>query len=396
MILESSTIKSNIDKQKQNKAIGNVSYFFGARGTGGLFFTLFGGIAIKVFSKSSLFLLTIIFPLSLFVFIAFFFKETEEEKVEIMKKEKEVIDLLSKNIQDDKENRPNEHNSLLKNQKQYKSNSKLNESESLFISQSNSLLRAKPKSFIEDIRIIIKVFKNKNIKKIFWIVGFVMITPSFGSTWNFYFTNILKMNSEDLGDLNFMSSAGYIIGIISMNTIFMGISLKNFYKGTTLISSILLSSGLILTFKIYLKWGMDAKIFCAMNSIVSNFVYEINILPILALCCRFCPKGLEAMSYAFFMSLTWVTYIISLLFGVIILSIFEVKQNDFSNFWKCILFQTLYGLFVSAVISIMDFPENFNEQTREGENLIKDKLYLKQNISDISQDIKSSLNKSYI
>jgi hypothetical protein len=216
-------------------------------------------------------------------------------------------------------------------------------------------------NFIRDLKKILYVMHHPKIKRIILIVSLVMITPSFGSTWNYYLTNVIKLQPEDMGELNFMSSCGYLIGIIAMNTIFLGIKLKSFYRGTTIISSILLCTGLFLLFGWYKYLGINPKVFCAANSIVSNFFNEINVLPILALCCRFCPKKLEAMSYAVFMSITWITFITSQLFGVLILYYFNVTQDDFTNFWKCIIFQTVYGCIMAFIISIVYFPENFND-----------------------------------
>lgn len=218
-------------------------------------------------------------------------------------------------------------------------------------------------NFFRDLQKILYVLRHPKIKRVILLVSLVMITPSFGSTWNYYLTNVIKLQPADMGELNFMASGGYLIGIIAMNTIFSGIKLKTFYRGTTIISSILLSSGLVLLFNLYKVWGINPKVFCALNSIVSNFVNEINILPILALCCRFCPKKLEAMSYAVFMSITWITYIFSQLFGVVILYYFKVSQDDFSNFWKCIIFQTFYGCTMAVIISMVEFPENFSDVT---------------------------------
>lgn len=216
-------------------------------------------------------------------------------------------------------------------------------------------------SFVRDMKKILYVLKHHKMRRIMLLVGLVMFTPSFSSTWNYYLTNVIKLQPEDLGELNFMSSIGYFIGIIAMNTVFSGISLKNFYRGTTIISSILLCSGLFLLFRLYEKYNIPVKLFCALNSLVSNFFNEINILPILALCSRFCPKNLEAMSYAVFMSFLWIAFYVSQSFGVSILYYFKVSQLDFSNFWKCIVFQTMYGLVVACIISLVDFPEEFDD-----------------------------------
>jgi hypothetical protein len=216
-------------------------------------------------------------------------------------------------------------------------------------------------NFLRDFKKILYVMKHPKIRRLIILVSLVMITPMYSSTWNYYLTNVIKLQPEDMGELNFTASCGYLLGILAMNFIFTDTKLKTFYRATTIISSILLCTGLFILLGWYKKLGVDPKVFCATNAVVSNFFNEINILPILALCCRFCPKKLEAMSYAVFMSITWVTYITSQLFGIIILYYFKVSQDDFTNFWKCIICQTVYGCAMALVISLVSFPENFSD-----------------------------------
>lgn len=216
-------------------------------------------------------------------------------------------------------------------------------------------------NFFRDFKKILYVMKHPKIRRLIILVSLVMITPMYSSTWNYYLTNVIKLQPEDMGELNFTASCGYLLGILAMNFIFTNTKLKNFYRTTTIISSILLCTGLFILLGWYKKLGVDPKIFCATNSIVSNFFNEINILPILALCCRFCPKKLEAMSYAVFMSITWVTYVTSQLLGIVILYYFKVNQDDFTNFWKCIICQTAYGCVMALVISFVSFPDNFSD-----------------------------------
>ena len=111
-------------------------------------------------------------------------------------------------------------------------------------------------NFIRDLKKILYVFKHPKIRRIIILVSLVMITPSFGSTWNYYLTNVIKLQPEDMGELNFMASCGYLVGIVAMNTIFLGIKLKNFYRGTTIISSILMSTGLFLLLGWYKVWNI--------------------------------------------------------------------------------------------------------------------------------------------
>lgn len=225
---------------------------------------------------------------------------------------------------------------------------------------SNLTIRKQP-NFMADMNRILVVLENRKMRKLLFFVGLIMFTPSFSSTWNYYFTSIIGLQPEDLGEINFISSVGYLIGILAMNTIFKNINFRSFYVGTSLVSSVLLCSGLILLFDVHVYLGVPAKLFCVINSLISNFVNELNILPILALCSRFSPSNLEAMSYSVFMSIFWISFYVSQVFGVSILYFFGVSQDDFSNFSYCVMFQAGYGLVISIIIFFVDLPNEFDE-----------------------------------
>lgn len=442
-ILHSETINSQIDKQEQDMAVNHVSFFFGARATGALVFSLLGGVALEKLSKSKVFMLSGCIPLLLFVYVWLVFEEKEGTQYSQEATAEEVREIVESHLRkvrpeysnedgqsdgdrsivyqdspqiaksrtfkfvvkpsQNHENRP-PINSLRKNENSGETtadkgilqniksrlgftpkpdsqnartrtvktkydfgtfesrtvDSKQGRTYSVSDDFSNIYHRQRPR-FMRDLKKILFVIRHPKIRRVIVLVSLVMVTPSFGSTWNYYLTNVLKLQPEDMGELNFMASCGYLVGIIAMNTVFQGIRLKSFYRGTTVISSILLCTGLFLLLGWYKTWGVNPKIFCAANSIVSNFINELNILPILALCCRFCPKKLEAMSYAVFMSITWITFVISQLFGVTVLYYFGVSQDDFTNFWKCIIFQTVYGCMMALVISVAEFPDNFSD-----------------------------------
>ena len=422
-------------------AVNHVSFFFGARATGALVFSLIGGVALENLNKSKVFIISGTIPLMLFFYVWFVLEEKEESQYSEEATAEEIREIVEShlkeikpefNIKDEKnedkpivfednneivksrtfkfmvrqsENRENYNFSNKKTIKEeqkegiidniksklgfsnknqpssgnprsrpsktkydfgtFNSKNRSYDAETFFtVSDNFSMIYNKQRpNFFRDLKKILYVMQHPKIKRIIILVSMVMITPSYGSTWNYYLTNVLKLQPEDLGELNFTASCGYLIGIVAMNTIFSGIKIKNFYRGTTIISSFLLSTGLFLLLGWYKKFGIDPKIFCALNSIVSNFINEINILPILALCCRFCPKKLEAMSYAVFMSITWITFVISQLFGVVVVYYFNVTQDDFTNFWKCIIFQTFYGCIMAFIISLVEFPENFTDVT---------------------------------
>ena len=48
--------------------------------------------------------------------------------------------------------------------------------------------------------------------------------------------------------------------------------------------------------------GIPDKLFCIGDSIILQVIGELNMLPILVLACRMCPKNIEGTMYALIMS----------------------------------------------------------------------------------------------
>lgn len=69
-----------------------------------------------------------------------------------------------------------------------------------------------------------------------------------------------------MGEISFVSSLAYFIGILSLNTIFWGVNFKKFYLTTSTINSIMNLSTLILIFGINKKYGISDEFFCLSNS----------------------------------------------------------------------------------------------------------------------------------
>jgi hypothetical protein len=49
-------------------------------------------------------------------------------------------------------------------------------------------------------------------------------------------------------------------------------------------------------------YGINDKFFCLGDSVMLNFVAELNMMPVLVLACKMCPKNIEATMYAMLMA----------------------------------------------------------------------------------------------
>ncbi len=232
-----------------------------------MIFSYLGGFALEIFSKSQVLLLCSLFPLVVIIKTVFFYKEKRRD-----------IQINQETLE----------------------------------------------KFLQDIGTIARVILDPRIKGLLIVVILIIISPNLGPTFNFYFTEHLKFTPEIMGEISFVSSLSYLVGIVSLNTFFKGINFKSFYLTTSFIFAFMSSSSLILLFEYNKILGISDKFFCLSNSAVQNFIAEINFLPLLALCCRFCPQNLEGTTYAVFTALFNLSSYLSNLFGSFLVFLFNV------------------------------------------------------------------------
>ena len=81
---------------------------------------------------------------------------------------------------------------------------------------------------------------------------------------------------------------------------------------------------LLLLFKVNQQYGVPDFAFALVTNSFATFLIEINFLPVLAFCCRVCPKNLEATTYAVFTALFNAGAYFSGLLGSALVYIFHV------------------------------------------------------------------------
>lgn len=182
--------------------------------------------------------------------------------------------------------------------------------------------------------------------------------PNLGPTFYYYFTEYLKFSPEVMGEISFISSLAYLLGILSLNIFFRRVNFKKFYFSTSMINAIMSSSSLILLFEWNKKLEISDKFFCLSNSAVQNFIAEINFLPLLALCCQFCPKNLEGTTYAVFTAIFNAAGYISTIFGSVLVFLYQIDNSNFQNLWILVIIQTIYTLIGAFLLRFVSFPSN--------------------------------------
>jgi Na+/melibiose symporter-like transporter len=209
---------------------------------------------------------------------------------------------------------------------------------------------------IENLTQVVKVIFEKKFRLVLLTALFMVIIPSFGPVYNYYYTEYLKFSPVIMGHIHFVAISAYILAIFVVNAFFKGVGFKKFFLITNCISILLYSSNFVLLFRINKQFGISDELFCFSSAALVSFMAELTFLPILALGSRVCPPGLEGTTYAVFTAIFNFAHYLSNFQGAILVWVFGVNRHDFSNLWKLTLIQILCLVVFAFVVSFIKFP----------------------------------------
>ena len=193
--------------------------------------------------------------------------------------------------------------------------------------------------------------------KYFLIAAFLFtITPSLTSTYNFYYTVELKFDLATMSSISFVAAIGYFISIFVLNFVLTEYDFKCFYISTGLIIMILNCSSLFLLFKFINTVNISNVFFCYSMNALLVFANELNFIPLLGLCVRLCPKDLEGTTYGLFTSIFNFGYYLATVMASLLLLVFGVTSNNYSNLWVIVIIQCVYGGFTLVYMIGILFP----------------------------------------
>ena len=116
--------------------------------------------------------------------------------------------------------------------------------------------------------------------------------------------------------------------------------------------------------------GIPDKLFCIGDSLLIQTIGTINMIPVLVMACRMCPKNVEGTMYALLMSILNLGDMFSYQFGAILMYFVGVTEYDFTKLWLLILICNLLMLVPLPLFIFMDIEtaQDIAQQDHEENN----------------------------
>lgn len=171
-------------------------------------------------------------------------------------------------------------------------------------------------------------------KEILYPVVFLFLfsaAPSSEGVMFFFFTNQLHFSAIFMGQIKVVSTLGNLIAIWIFHSYLRDIKFKTIFFWSAIMAILVYESQIVLLERWNLQLGIPDKVFALFDSFVIHLLKEINLLPILVLGCKICPKNIEATMYAFITTVLNCGNLVSLYTESICAYYLKITSFNFDN-----------------------------------------------------------------
>ena len=181
-------------------------------------------------------------------------------------------------------------------------------------------------------------------KEIFMPIVFIFMftaVPACSDAMFFFYTNQLGFKPEFMGKMKLAYGIGQVAGMTIYINFLKNVEFKKLLVVNTFICIGISLSQLLIVTRVNEKIGIPDEIFAVFCSFIVQLIGELNMIPLLILCCKICPKNIEGSLYALLMSTINFGALVSNQSGGILMILLGITQTQFSNLWAMILITCL-------------------------------------------------------
>ncbi|WP_341734547.1 folate/biopterin family MFS transporter [Microcoleus sp. EPA2] len=204
------------------------------------------------------------------------------------------------------------------------------------------------KTDFETVKNQLKQLRQAVSQKTIWLpTAFLFLwqaTPSSDSAFFFFTTNELGFQPEFLGRVRLVTSLAALVGIWLFQRFLKTIPFRVIFGWSTVIATVLGLTSLLLVTHANRALGIDDQWFSIGDSLILTVIGQIAYMPVLVLCARLCPPGVEATLFALLMSITNLAGLLSYEGGAVLTHWLGITDRNFDNLWLLVLITNLSTL----------------------------------------------------
>ncbi|GMF21254.1 unnamed protein product [Phytophthora lilii] len=203
-----------------------------------------------------------------------------------------------------------------------------------------------------------------------WVFLSHAVSPGYGQIMFYFSTEVLHFTPEFLGTVLAVGFIFLMVGTMLYNTFFTNVSFRRIFLVAQLCLALVSLVDVVLVTRTNLQIGIPDKAFVLGDHVMADVIGRLKTMPIMVLCAKLCPRGIEGTLFALLMSISNVSYSVSEFWGAILCGWMGISKDEYDSLWLAIVVRSalkvvpIFFLFLiptsdpQKIIDEMDFSSS--------------------------------------
>ncbi|RMX67468.1 hypothetical protein DD238_001293 [Peronospora effusa] len=177
-----------------------------------------------------------------------------------------------------------------------------------------------------------------------WVFISHAISPAYSQIAFYFSTDVLHFTPEFLG---IVSAIGFIFlmgGTMLYNLCFANVSFRRIFLVAQLSLALVSLADVVLVTRTNLELGIPDKAFVLGDHVVADVIGRLKTMPIMVLCAKLCPRGIEGTLFALLMSISNVSNSVSEFWGAMLCDWMGIAKDEYDMLGTAIVVRSALKL----------------------------------------------------
>ncbi|KAL4087695.1 hypothetical protein PRIC1_013583 [Phytophthora ramorum] len=215
---------------------------------------------------------------------------------------------------------------------------------SMFMEEAKSTLSKR--QFVSSAKKQVRQLKDAVCTPVIWMCALWVflshaISPAYTQILFYFSTDVLHFTPEFLGTVSAIGFIFLMLGTMLYNMCFTEMSFRRIFLFAQLSLAVVSLFDVVLVTRANLEVGIPDKAFVLGDHVVADVIGRLKTMPIMVLCAKLCPKGIEGTLFALLMSISNLSYSVSEFWGAFVCTWMGIGKDEYDNLWLAVVLRSV-------------------------------------------------------
>ncbi|POM73264.1 Folate-Biopterin Transporter (FBT) family [Phytophthora palmivora] len=161
-----------------------------------------------------------------------------------------------------------------------------------------------------------------------WVFLSGAISPGYSQVFFYFSTDVLHFTPEFLGTVSAFGFIFLMVGTMLYNACFKDMSFRRIFFIAQLSLAVVSLLDIVLVTRANLDIGIPDKAFVLGDAVIADVISRLKTMPVMVLCAKLCPKGIEGTLFALLMSISNFSRSVSEFWGALVCAWLGIAKDD--------------------------------------------------------------------